>query len=209
MRYLATTGEAIVNDSSGTYAIDGVGAARRLSIGDLVAIGENHVLVRECDETLNCVHTRIDGRTGERVQVTATDLDGYRGFDASLTLSPDGSLMTYFDWMGIPVSRRMLDLTSGTSVVVDSIDQYGNNAAWAADSSGIFIIDNRQLVLYDSASGERIDVAPGVDLGAIVAVAARPARLSHAGSRQGASRASRFLIAPPRSSRSSCASRVR
>ena len=59
--------------------------------------------------------------------------------------------MTYFDWMGIPLARRLLDLTSGTSVVVDSIDQYGNNAAWAADSSGIFIIDNRKLVLYDNA----------------------------------------------------------
>jgi hypothetical protein len=173
VRYLAATGEAVVNDSSGTYAIDTAGAARRLSIGDLVAIGENHVLVRECDETLHCIHIRIDGRSGERVEVSASDLDGYRGFDSSLSLSPDGSLMTYFDWMGTPLARRLLDLTAGTSVVVDSIDQYGNNTAWAGDSSGIFIIDNRQLVLHDNGSGERIEVAPGVDLGAIVAVASR------------------------------------
>ncbi len=58
--------------------------------------------------------------------------------------------------------------------MVDSIDQYGNNASWAGDSSGLFIIDSRKLVLYDKSTGERIEVAPGVDLGAIVAVASRP-----------------------------------
>jgi len=172
VQYLRATGEAIVNDSGGTYGINADGAARRLSTGDLIAVGQNHILVRECDEVLACQYVRIGE---DRQVVTAPDLDEYRTFDATMSLSPDGTLMTYFDWMGAPpLARRLLDLESGTSAVVDSIDQYGNNASWAGDSSGLFIIDNRKLVLYDTSTGERIEVAPGVDLGAIVAVASRP-----------------------------------
>jgi hypothetical protein len=174
VRYLPATGEAVVNDSGGTYAISADGRARRLSTGDLIASGDNHVLARECDENLACVHTQIDVTSGERLAVIAPDLEPYRGFDASMSLSPDGSLMTYFDWVNTPLARRLLDFGAGTSVVVDSVDQYGGNTAWAADSSGIFVIDQRRLVLYEKATGERIEVIPGTDLGDVVAVAARP-----------------------------------
>jgi hypothetical protein len=177
VRYLAATGEAVVNDSGGTYAIDASGAARRLSTGDLVAVGRNHVLVRECDEVLTCVSTRVDAVSGERVPLSAPELDVYRGFDPNLSLSPDGSMMTYVDWMSTPSERRLIDLVAGTSVVLDPIGQnyIGDNAAaWAADSSGIFMIEDYGLVFYDRATGERVEVAPGVDLGSIVAVAARP-----------------------------------
>jgi Tol biopolymer transport system component len=123
---------------------------------------------------LTCIYVRIDGVSGERVVVTAPDLEQYRGYDSSLSLSPDGTLMAYFDWMGSPLARRVLDFDAGTSAVVDSIDQYNSNTSWAADSSGLFIIENRRLFFYDRATGEHIDAAPGVDLGNIVAVATRP-----------------------------------
>jgi hypothetical protein len=172
VQYLDATHEAVVTDSGGTYAIDATGNARRLSTGTLVGMGENHILVRECDEVLTCQYVRIGQ---DREVVTAIDLNDYRGYDPSLSLSPDGQLMTYFDWMRSPQARRLLDFRVGTSVVIDSTDQYyGNNSAWAEDSSGVFIIDDRTLELYDSATGALIEVAPGVDLGPIVAVAARP-----------------------------------
>jgi hypothetical protein len=173
VRYLAATGEAVVNDSGGTYAIDATGASRRLSTGTMVALGENHLLVRECTENLVCDFTRIDARSGERLDVELPDLDQYRGYDPSMTMSPDGSMVTYFDWMQSPVARRLVHMIDGTSTEVDSIDQYGNNAAWAADSSGIFIIEDRTLAFYDRVTSDRIEVAPGVDLGGIVAVASR------------------------------------
>ena len=93
LRYLPATGEAIVNDSGGVYAIDRAGLARRLSPGTLVAVGDNHVLARECDESLTCSYVRIDGVSGERTMVTAPDLDAVPG----LRLQPQ------------PVARRHVD----------------------------------------------------------------------------------------------------
>jgi hypothetical protein len=173
LRYLRATGESIVDESGGTYAIDSAGAARRLSIGSLVAVGDNHVLVRECDEVLTCAYVRIDGPTGERLEVDLPDLQQY-GYDPSLSLSPDGTMLTYFAWAESPPARRLVNMIDGTATDVDSTGQFSYNTAWAADSSGIFVIDDRTLVFYDRTTGDRIDVAPGVDLGTILAVAARP-----------------------------------
>ncbi len=175
-RYLPATGEAVVDDSGGTYGIDALGTVRRISTGDVVAVGDNHVLVRECDETLVCAHVRVDAVSGERQPAIVPDLEqSFRGFDPTIGVSPDGSMMTYLDWASGPQERRLVRLDTGTSEEIDSNDRfgYGSNAGWAADSSGIFVIDDRRLVFHDTTTGARFEVAPGLDVGTIIAVASR------------------------------------
>ncbi|MET0908333.1 MAG: hypothetical protein ABWZ99_02600, partial [Ilumatobacteraceae bacterium] len=66
IRHIPATGEAVVEDSGGAYALDAAGAVRRITAGDLVAVGQNHLVVRECNEALVCIHFRIDAITGDR-----------------------------------------------------------------------------------------------------------------------------------------------
>ena len=99
LRYIPATGEAVVEDSGGTYAIDAAGAARRITAGDLVAVGQNHLVVRECSEELVCIHFRIDAVTGDRQLVVVPDFEQqFRGYDPTVSVSPDGTMMTYMDW---------------------------------------------------------------------------------------------------------------
>ena len=178
IQFLATTGQMIVNDTGGVYLIDDNGAATRISTGDLVFLGPNHFVVRECDGALACSYVRVDQATGQRDIVELGDLGLYRqwGDLLSWSLSPDGTGVSYFDWQnGGPLpARRLVDLTSGTNVQVESGDQYNMESAWAADSSGMFVIADRTIVFYDRATGQQIPVAPDAGLDDIVAVATRP-----------------------------------
>ena len=178
IQFLETTGQMIVNDTGGVYVVgDNVGATR-VSTGDLVLLGPNHFVVRECDGTLACMYVRVDQATGQRDIVDLGALDQYRqwGDPSSWSLSPDGTGVSYFDWQnGGPLpARRLVDLRTGTNVQVESADQYNVESAWAADSSGMFVVADRTVVFYDRATGEQVPVAPDAELDDIVAVATRP-----------------------------------
>ncbi len=178
IEFLPATGRMIVNDTGGVYLVDESGAATRVSTGDLVFNGPNHFVVRECDEALACTYIRVDQVTGQRDIVDLSALDQYRyGDPSSSSLSPDGTALSYFDWLnagGALPARRMFDLTTGADVKVVSADQYNVETAWAADSSGMFVVVGRTIMFYDRATGGQIPVAPDSGLEDIVAVATRP-----------------------------------
>ncbi|MET0661679.1 MAG: hypothetical protein ABWZ42_00970 [Ilumatobacteraceae bacterium] len=178
IQFLETTGQMIINDTGGVYLVDENGAATRISTGDLVFMGPNHFVLRECDGALACTYVRVDQATGQRDTVQLGALDQYRqwGDPSSWSLSPDGTGVSYFDWQnGGPLpARRLVDLTTGTNVQVESADQYNVESAWAADSSGIFVVADRTIVFYDRATGEQVLVAPDAGLDDIIAVATRP-----------------------------------
>ena len=154
------------------------GATRRISTGDLVAIGLHHYVVRECDEFRVCDYVRREARTGAGSIVQLTPSSGYGGYFDSPALSPDGSAMTSLNYADSGPTRQLVDLDTGASMELGlDNNNYGYNAGesiWAADSTGIFVIDKTELMFLDRATGETVAVAPGVDLGNIVAVAARP-----------------------------------
>ena len=97
IRHIPATGEAVVEDSGGAYALDAAGAVRRITAGDLVAVGQNHLVVHaNCNEALVCIHFRIDAVTGDRQLVVVPDFEQqFRGYDPTISVSPDGSMMTY------------------------------------------------------------------------------------------------------------------
>jgi len=175
---LETTGQMVVNDTGGVYLVDDIGAATRISSGDLVFLGPNHFVLRECDGALACMYVRVDQATGQRDNVDLGALDQYRqwGDPSTWSLSPDGTGVSYFDWQngGPRPARRLVDLTTGTNVQVESADQFNAESAWAADSSGMFVIADQTIVFYDRATGGQVPVAPDAGLEDIVAVATRP-----------------------------------
>jgi len=178
IQYLQTTGQMIVNDTGGVYIVGDNLGATRVSTGDLVLLGPNHFVVRECEGRLACMYVRVDQATGQWDIVDLGALDQYRqwGDPSSWSLSPDGTGVSYFDWQnGGPLpARRLVDLTTGTNVQVESADQYNVESGWAADSSGMFVVADRTIVFYDRATGEQVPVAPDAGLEDIVAVATRP-----------------------------------
>lgn len=180
LQFLDATGELIVNDTGGVYTVGVTGAATRVSTGDLVIVGANHYIVRECTETLECSYVRVDQTTGERVPVKLDAFDQLREYVdiQSSSLSPDGTALTYFRWspddQGRP-SRRLSDLATGVEIEVSSSDQYGSAPAWAADSSGLFVVAGGSLSFFDRATGELIPIAPDSKIDGIVTLGVRPA----------------------------------
>jgi hypothetical protein len=169
------TGEVAVRDSGGVYVVDASGTSRRLTDGDLIAIGPNQYLLKECTDNLVCTYLRVDAITGERSPVELDLSDRYVGG----SLSPDGSSLSYVEFGGEVPLQRIVDLDTGVVTELDTARSYGfffgtDESIWAADSSGVFAINNTQIVFFDRTTGEATPVAPNEDFGDVVAVAARP-----------------------------------
>lgn len=150
------SGDTIVNDAGGVYAIGSDDAVERLSTGQALASNEGFVLLRECDEGLDCGYIVLDRTNGERRPSPATteQLGKSYGFD----LAPDGTATLAYDFDG--QERRLVDLVDGT--IVAEVGLYfgpDNNTQWAADSSGVFGVNpnGTGLNFIDRVSGESVE----------------------------------------------------
>ncbi len=169
------TGEVVVQDAGGLYVVDTSGTSRRLTTGDLIAIGANHYVLRECADNRVCTYLRVDVTTGESSPVSLDLSDRYGGG----SVSPDGSALSYVEYGGEAPLQRIVDLDTGVVTELDTARSYdyffgSAESIWAADSSGVFAINNTQVVFFDRSTGEATPVAPNDDFGDIVAVVARP-----------------------------------
>lgn len=134
-------GEFVMTGAGGTYAVlpDG-GAARRLSEGDLLALGTSHALIQRCDEVLRCWPEVVDTVSGE-----ARPADLGQAAPGSLQvvprfLSPDGTKLFAFG-PTVDAVWRVLDLTSGASMSILGeywpIGQSGTDGMWLPGSDGL------------------------------------------------------------------------
>ncbi len=126
---------------------------------------------------LACTYVRVDQATGQRdiVDLGALDLYRMRRSVVEIALARrHGAQLLRLAERRVAARPSLFDLATGTDVQVVSADQYNVETAWAADSSGMFVIVDRTIVFYDRATGEQIPVAPEVGLEDIVAVATRP-----------------------------------
>ncbi|MGB3736560.1 MAG: hypothetical protein WA964_16485 [Ilumatobacter sp.] len=149
--------DEIVNDAGGVYVI-GPDGVERISTGRALAATDGFVLLRECDEALDCSHLVLDRVTGERraSPVTSEQLSRSSTFD----LSPDGSATLAFDFQS--GERRLIDLDDGTVVAtLPVLNSFNGNMSWAADSSGYFDVDmsGTGLTFVDRTSGESVPFA--------------------------------------------------
>lgn len=132
-------GSRVVMEAGGVYrGADDVFA--RISTGTLIAASSDHVLVRECDDTMQCGHVTVEASTGERTEVVLdteeVSLFGY----SSTQLSPDGKWLRYILYNGNSVDEVLIALETGARTELPGVTSGSGsfNGVWAADSSGFF-----------------------------------------------------------------------
>lgn len=166
-------GELLVFDAGGTYAVPDAGTPQRVSPGLLFATGRRHVIVRECDATLQCEFVLIDLESGER-RVAPLDVSDRFAFYSQGSVAPDGRTMLYADWNGSRPATLLMDLDTG-AVVDDELLraaplEFGPLDAWAGDGSGVFLRAGSSIAFLsrDGSVGVELD-----GLGRIAALAVR------------------------------------
>jgi hypothetical protein len=153
-RALATPGgDLVVKDTGGSYLLAEDGTTR-ITSGDVVATGRNHLLLRECDQQLECSLASFD-RNGFRT-LWATDLPDGAIPQQVNGLSPGGdALLINGDRFSAdhPGELQVLELLDGVVTPLRSSRDFGGFAAWANDSSGVFYADDQ--LMYVTRSGDR------------------------------------------------------
>lgn len=137
-------GGVLDEGTGGLYRVDG-SDSRLLSTGDLIAVGRNHVLVHECDSIRMCRLVRIGGSfEGSGTQLRdSTILTNGLSSDHPIWaatpngLSPDGrALLTFSN-----ATLAIVTVDDGAVTPVHASATGDIDAAWASDSSGVFLAD--------------------------------------------------------------------
>jgi hypothetical protein len=148
------------------YGIGGVyralpGVVRRITAGELVAVGPTRWLTRECDEQYRCNTVVTDRTSGER-RVVAAHLVGYGDVGE---IAPDGSsaAVVRMTDAGAPV-LHIIDLATGTDhrsdVSIDPDNTYGGGlVAWSPDSRWLFVVgQNGRVVALEQPTMRILDL---------------------------------------------------
>jgi len=152
-RAFSPAGDALVGGPGGVYAIAPDGATRRISTGDLLAAGDGHWAIEECDDMLRCSYSVVSWETGAASDAVLDSIDSLGFIDPATRISPDGRSIVYRADTDGTGRRRILDVATGTSVEAGRINQLVYPDSWAADSSGLFVAD-RELQFVDRATGQ-------------------------------------------------------
>lgn len=157
LRLIDFDGRVLEAGTSGLYRLDESGA-ERVTSGDLVASGRNHLLLRECDLQRNCQLRTLDGNDNSTLY--ATDVPDDVEPAAALAVAPDGGAVLFWGPPGPHSSAtfpRLLvfDLVDAGTVSVFETGSPDPNVAWSSDGSGI-IVDDGRLRWIDRRSGEAV-----------------------------------------------------
>jgi hypothetical protein len=169
-RVFSPFGDALFSGPGGVYAVDQRDTARRISTGTLLASGARHWAIEECDETLRCKYSIVAWDTGAVTTGDLEALERFGYFDPSTRISPDGRTVAYRSDIDGSGRRKLLDVTTGTSITADRIDRILYQDSWASDSSGLFFTESA-LQFVDRETGAIVEIA---DLDFIRSVATRP-----------------------------------
>lgn len=132
-------GYPLVAATGGVYSLR-PGGVRRITTGELVAVGPAHWLVRECDARLRCGTVLIEQRTGAR-RAVRPGLDETAVGDG--LISPDGTMAAVRVTAPGDVPRvRLLDLRSGRAVALDlpaDPAPLTQRLVWSPDGRWLFV----------------------------------------------------------------------
>jgi hypothetical protein len=169
-------GGVVVQAGAGVYVVSEAGA-RRVADGEIVGVGVNHFLIRDCDDVLACGLFVVDRQSNERRQVPAIQVDGlaqYWGWTGtdSASVSPDGTAAILFGLDGGTSGAALLGTDTGVYRELAAMNNGAFSVAWSDDSRYVVYTDNTILKVYDRATGETIDF--GSALPRVVNLASRP-----------------------------------
>jgi hypothetical protein len=151
-RVFSPAGDALFTAPGGVYAVGPDGNARRISTGTLLATGQRHWAIEECDETFRCAHSIIEWDTGTVTPGVLDRIERFGFIDPSTHISPDGRSIAFRADADGSGRREILDVATGDAIEAGRINQVVYPDSWAADSSGIFFTD-RLLQFVDRTQG--------------------------------------------------------
>jgi predicted enzyme related to lactoylglutathione lyase len=164
-------GNVIADGTGGTYLMRPEGP-RRITTGQLLAVGPTRFLTRECDERARCATVVIERRTGSRRTIADHPALAELGMGA---IAPDGSqaAMLRTDSDG-RLGLHLVDLDTGVdrtfNVRGDSDGNSEPTMAWLPDSRWLFVPSTRRMVAVDAHTGRVLTLGltlPGVRLVAV------------------------------------------
>lgn len=150
MMGIAGNGDLLVDAPGGLYAVQPFGDTppRRITDGRIVGSGRNHLLLHQCNETLECNFSLLDLRTGE-ASATVPLPEDLLSYDLP-RISPDGArtvVMTFADEQS-PPEWQIFDFTTGESTGTFELESWVQSSIepWSADAAGIFAVDGDELM---------------------------------------------------------------
>ena len=166
-------GNLLVTDVGGTYESRPSGM-RRVTTGQVAAVGPHHYVVVECDEVHACSSLVLDRATGEKRRLGTADT----GNAATGIVSPDGRYAVLTRWASDGgATVQLQDLRTGrTRGLADasplSFDGTDGTAVWSPDSRHLFLAVEGHLAVVDPATA-RV-TKPNLGLSGVTSIALRP-----------------------------------
>ena len=155
----------ILSSPGGFYAL-GPDGPRRLTRGQLLAVGRSQVLATDCDSTLHCSRYLVDRSTGARQVVGPAPVNDDVGGNGAV--SDNGHYAALWAWSRSgSVELRILDLRTQATVARLADENGAGDASslfWLADHRLMGVL-NGGLFLYDPRTGKVS--RPDLDLGEI------------------------------------------
>ena len=149
-----STGDLLVNRPGGVYAIGPDQQARRISDGDLLAVGRNHYAIETCDESLRCEQFVIEVASGARSAALLGTMNRMGVVDPSTRVAPDGRSIVAADSTRDTGTRQIIDTTTGSRTEVGRLAALYYPDPWAADGSGLFVEDAGVVRFQVASVGE-------------------------------------------------------
>lgn len=135
----------------------------RITPGRLAAIGPDHAIGHECDESLVCRYVFIERATGSRSPLPLEAALGEQPFfdttwgPVSVSAFPPNGAFVVLEWVGVETSFRrtllVLDVRSGAAVEL-GVDPGSAQSAWSADGRVLFYLLGGRLSALDVITGE-------------------------------------------------------
>jgi hypothetical protein len=150
-------GGVIVEAPGGSYSVN-AGGAQRLTPGRVLAVGVNHVLVKECDDSLHCTMALIERDTGIRSELPPELVDGDSVLGGvSPSIAPDGRAIVVVDAGVASPMRRYVDLATGASVEMGVLG--GESVGWTPDGRYVLALSGEGLVVVDRTTASLVEPA--------------------------------------------------
>jgi hypothetical protein len=151
-------GGVLFTAPGGTYSVSSSGV-RRLTSGQVLAVGANHVVAKECDDRLVCSLWLIERDTDVRSELPADLLLGENVFlPESPTIAPDGRAIVVFGERGSTFGLQYVRLDTGETILLGSHRPSTAAVAWTPDGHYVLTLSEWRLAALDRTTNAIVEI---------------------------------------------------